>query len=212
MKFSDKLTIVPQVRFATFGYEPEITSNFTPAPPAPVNSKPNDYGRTELEVGVGVNSKFNGGWVTVGVAMQSIALSNDVTTQPGGAGTPLVVTKNTMKWFDLPKFNMGAEFDLLSWLKGRLGYFKRLSSMTTSTEPPSPATKSETSVSLEPGYVPSLGYTATQQQVSLGLGIIMNRISLDGYVGERVVAAGTWLLSGRVQDVFGVLSISVKFD
>ncbi len=212
LKFSDKMTVVPQVRFATFGYEPELADNTTPAPPSPVNNKPNDYGRTEFEFGVGINSKFEGGWVTVGVAAQSISLTNDVTTQPGGAGTPLVVTKNTMSWFDLPKLNVGAEVDLLSWMKGRLGYFKRLSSMSTTTEPPSPGQKTETKTSIEPGHIPSLGYTGAQQQVSVGLGLILNRVSIDGYVGERVLAAGTWLLSGRVQDLFGVLSISVKFD
>jgi hypothetical protein len=212
LKFSDKLTVVPQVRFATFGYQPELSDNTTPAPPSPVNNKPNDYGRTEFEVGVGVNSNFQGGWVTVGVAAQSISLTNDVTTQPGGAGTPLVVTKNTVSWFDLPKINVGAEFELLSWLKGRLGYFKRLSSMSSTVEPPSPGQKTETSTSLEPGYIPSLGFTGAQQQVALGLGIDVNRISINGYVGERVLAAGTWLMSGRVQDLFGVVSISVKFD
>lgn len=212
MKFSDKLTLVPQVRFATFGYEPEMTSNVTPAPTPPVNTKPNDYGRTEFEVGVGINSNFEGGWVTVGAGVQSISLTNDVTTQPGGAGNPLVVTKNKMSWFDLPKVNVGAEFELLSWLYGRLGYFKRISSVSTTAEPPAPAQKTENTVSTEPGYVPSLGYSPVQQQVSLGLGIILNRISIDGYVGERILASGTWLLSGRTQDVFGVLSISVKFE
>jgi hypothetical protein len=212
LKFSDKTTIVPQVRFATFGYEPELADNTTPAPPTPVNNKPNDYGRTEFEVGIGINSNFEGGWVTVGVAAQSISLTNDVTTQPGGAGTPLVVTKNKMSWFDLPKINVGAEVEFLSWMKGRLGYFKRLSSMSTTVEAPSPAQKTETSTSIEPGYIPSLGFTGAQQQVSVGLGLILNRVSIDGYVGERVLAAGTWLLSGRAQDLFGVLSISVKFD
>ncbi|MEX2191543.1 MAG: hypothetical protein WEB33_12655, partial [Bacteroidota bacterium] len=60
--------------------------------------------------------------------------------------------------------------------------------------------------------IPSLGFTGAQQQVSLGLGLLLNRVSIDGYVGERVLAAGTWLLSGRIQDLFGVVSISVKFD
>lgn len=212
MKFSDKLTLVPQVRFATFGYEPELSDNTTPAPPTPVLTKPNDYGRTEFEVGLGANSTFEGGWVTVGLAVQSISLTNDVRSQPGGAGTPIQTVKNKRSWFDLPKINVGAEVELLSWMKGRLGYFKRLSSMSTTQEAPAPAQKTETSTSLEPGYIPSLGFTGAQQQVSVGLGLILNRVAIDGYVGERVLAAGTWLLSGRVQDLFGVLSISVKFD
>ncbi|MBI2620403.1 MAG: hypothetical protein HYW57_10010 [Ignavibacteriales bacterium] len=209
MKFSDKINIIPQIRFSTFGYQPEITDNSTPTPPSPNNTKPNDYGKTELEFGVGVNSRLEGGWVIVGLAIQSVKLTNDITTQPGGPGTALQTTKTSVSWFDLPKINVGGEIEILSWLSGRVGYFKRLSTQTRIVESPAPTPKTETSTTIEAGFVPSLGFTATQQQLAFGLNILVGPVSLDGYMGERFLAAGPNVLSGIFQDMFGVLSVSI---
>lgn len=201
-----QITVVPQVRFSTFGYQPEIS--VTPAIPG-LNTKPNDYARSEFEVGVGINTTLETGMVTVGISMQRIGLTNDVTTGPPGG--PFTTTKNSRTWFDLPKINMGGEFYLLSWMTGRFGYFKRLSSRTTKTEPPAPGLSSELSLDQEPGYAPSLGFTTVDQQLALGLGLKINRFALDGYMGERFIAAGPYILSGNFQDMFGVLSLSYKF-
>lgn len=212
-KLTDRITIVPMVRFATFSYQPEQTFVVNPMPaPNTYVTKPNDYGRTEFEVGAGINTKFDGGWVVAGVSVQSIKLRNDVTSVNATPPPDFVTTKQSTTAFDLPKVNFGAEFELLSWLSGRFGYFKRLSNQTTTIEPPAPGTKQEQTIGGEPAYAPSLGYSGIQQQMSMGLNISAGRLSLDGYVGERVVAAGTWLLSGRLQDLFGVLSMSVKFN
>lgn len=211
-KLSDRTTIVPMVRFSTFSYKPEQTFTVTPMPATPILTTPNDYGRTEFEVGAGINTKFDGGWVVAGASVQSIKLKNDVSTQPGGPGTAISTTKNSTTAFDLPKINFGAEVELLSWLSGRFGYFKRLSNQTTTTEPPAPATKTEQTIGGEPSFIPNLGRTAVQQQMTLGLNISAGRVSIDGYVAERVLAAGTWLLSGTAQDLFGVVSLSVKFN
>ncbi len=201
-----QVTIVPQVRFSTFSYEPEVTT--TPAPPPPVVTSPNDYGRSEFEVGVGINTTLETGMVTVGLSMQRIGLTNDLTQLVGGVAQ---TTKRSRSWFDLPKINMGGEFYLLDWMTGRFGYFKRLSNQTTKTEPPAPALTSELQIDQEPGYAPSLGFTTVDQQLSLGLGLKISRFALDGYVGERFIAAGPYILSGNFQDMFGVLSLSYKF-
>ncbi len=206
VKLSDKLEVVPQARFATFGYQPEFSQN--PSVPAPANTKPNDYGRSEFEVGVGINSKFTGGMVTFGLSIQSISLKNDVTTL---SGTTFQTTKNTASWLDLPKINVGAEYQVASWLTGRLGYFNRLSSMSTKTEPPSPATTTEVTIGQENGYTPNFGLNSASQQLSLGLGISIDRVAIDGYMGERFLAAGPYILSGNGQDMFCIMSMSVKF-
>lgn len=206
MKLSDKIEFVPHVRFMSFSYQPELSVSPTP----PAVTKPNDYGRSEFEVGLGLNSKFSDGWITIGLSFQTTTLTNDVTTLAGGPGSAQVTTKNSITWTDLPKINIGAEFRLLSWMTGRLGYFNRLSTQTTTTEPPAPGVKTETSVSQERGYIPTLGFTSAAQQLSLGLGIAVGRIAIDGYMGEHFLAAMPFVISGNTQDMFGVLSMSVR--
>lgn len=210
-KLSDRTTVIPMVRFSTFSYKPKQTFTVNPMPASPILTTPNDYGRTEFEVGAGINTKFDGGWVVVGASVQSIKLRNDVSSQTA-FGQPITTTKYSTTAFDLPKINFGAEVELLSWLSGRFGYFKRLSNQTTTVEPPAPATKTEQTIGGEPSFIPTLGKTAIQQQLAMGLNISAGRLSIDGYMGERVLAAGSWLLSGAAQDIFGVLSLSVKFN
>ncbi len=206
IKLTDKVSVIPAGRFLSFGYKPELTNNLTP-PPAVVNSTPNDYGRTDIEFGVGIHNAFENGFVVAGVSFQQIRLKNDVTTIVAGA---LQTTKNTQTQTDIPKFNFGAEIGLLDWLVGRFGYFKRFTSTSSKIEPATTAT-TETTTSSEAAFVPTLGLTAAQQQLSVGLGIRISRVSLDGYVGERFLAAGPFILSGNVQDLFGVLSMSFRF-
>jgi len=88
-KWSEKMTLVPLLRFTTFGYEPEVTS--TPSP-AIANTKPDKYGRSEFELGIGDNIKMESGMVTVGMSVQSISLTHDVTSI---VGTDLKTTKQT---------------------------------------------------------------------------------------------------------------------
>jgi hypothetical protein len=206
MKMGQNVTLVPQARFATFSYEPELSQ--TPTPAAPYNDKPNSYGRTEFEVGIGVNTQLSVGFVSVGVSLQRIGLKNDITSVAGAA---LQTTENAVSWFDLPKINIGAEFEILSWMTGRMGYFKRYASRTTESTPPAPGVPTEQTITLEQGYVPSLGFAAVDQQLSLGIAFLLDRVSLDGYVGERFLAAGPYIVSGNVQDMFGVVSMSFKF-
>ncbi|MBI3005376.1 MAG: hypothetical protein HYY49_08160 [Ignavibacteriales bacterium] len=207
LRMSDRVQVIPMVRFLTFGYKPSQTDNTTPQP-AVVNSTPNDYGRTDLEVGVGIHNTFENGFVVAGASFQQIRLSNDVTSIVAGA---LSTTKNTQTQTDLPKFNFGAEIGLLEWLVGRFGYFKRFTSTSSKSEPPSPGVTSESTTSSEPAFIPTLGRTAADQQLAVGLGIRVSRVSLDGYVGERFLAAGPFILSGNAQDLFGVLSMSFRF-
>jgi hypothetical protein len=206
IKMGRNFTVVPQARFATFSYEPELSQ--TPTPAAPYNNKPNSYGRSEFEVGIGLNTQLSVGFVSVGVSLQRISLTNDITSVAGAA---LQTTENSVAWFDLPKINIGAEFEILSWLTGRMGYFKRYASRTVESTPPAPGAPTEQTISVDQGYVPSLGFAQPDQQLSLGLALLLDRVSIDGYVGERILAAGPYILSGNVQDMFGVLSMSFKF-
>jgi len=205
-KWSEKMTLVPLLRFSTFGYEPEKTT--TPAPATIANTKPNKYGRSEFELGIGDNIKMESGMVTVGLSVQSISLTHDVTNI---VGTDLKITKQSMSWFDLPKINVGSEFWLNSWAALRAGYFKRFSTRTTTIEPPSPGVKTEYSYSTEAGYAPNFGLTSADQQISLGLGISWGSLAVDGYVAESFFADGPYIFSGKTQSMFGLLSMSYKY-
>ena len=110
----------------------------------------------------------------------------------------------------IPLISIGTEFELLSWLTGRLGYFKRLSTRKTVTEPPASGTGTTEIIGTELAYVPNLGMSSLSQQLSLGIGLKLSRLAIDGYVGERFLAAGPYIISGNAQDMFGVLSMSVK--
>jgi len=199
IKLNEKIDIIPRGRLGYFTYKPEVTT--TPA--SPFANEPNNYSKIEVEAGAAVNSKFEGGFVSVGLSVQYITLTNDITSP---SGSVLLTEENSITWFDLPKINIGSEFEILSWLKGRLGYFKRLSTQTTTLG----TTVLETSIGNEPGYVPNLGLSAASQQLSFGLGIAVQRVAIDGLVGERFLAAGPSILSGNVQDMFGVVSVSVR--
>ena len=215
MPLSDKLTFVPVGRYYTFAYEPEVTS--TPAGPAGTITKANAYSRNELEIGAGIDTKVQGGMVTIGLSFQRISLNNDVTKKDATNQTATQTQKCV--WLDLPKLNIGAELALNSWATARLGYFKRFSTMTITIGSPAnynavntPASTTETSQSLEAMYAPALGMaSAADQQLSIGLGLSYDRIALDGYIADQMLGDMPYILSGKVNGVFGVLSMSYKF-
>ncbi|MCX6137468.1 MAG: hypothetical protein NTV54_08250 [Ignavibacteriales bacterium] len=214
MPLIDKLTIVPIGRYYTFAYEPEYSQ--TPAAAAGTVTKPNAYSRNELEIGVGANTAVKGGMVTIGLSMQRISLSNDVTAAKFGK---TLTEKQKCVWFDLPKINVGAELALNSWATARFGYFKRFSTVTETIEEPagwssatSPSVTTESSQTLEAMYAPALGMAnSTDQQLSLGLGLTYDRIALDGYIADQMIGDMPYILSGKANGVFCVLSMSYKF-
>ena len=61
-------------------------------------------------------------------------------------------------------------------------------------------------------YAPALGMaSAADQQLSIGLGLSYDRIALDGYIADQMLGDMPYILSGKVNGVFGVLSMSYKF-
>ena len=71
-----------------------------------------------------------------------------------------------------------------------MGYFKRYASRSVESTPPAPGAPTEQTITVDQGYVPSLGFSQPDQQLSLGLALLLDRVSIDGYVGERILAAG----------------------
>jgi hypothetical protein len=217
MKLSDKFTLVPMARFSTFGYEPE--GKEAVAPGFKLLGKPVKYGRTEFEAGVGANITIPGGHVFAGLSLESISLKREVTTFIATPAASVAqdtsktqTTKYTASVLSLPKINVGAEFDIASWLTGRLGYFKSFASRTMSYEPPGGLRKEETSGTFDYAYCPPYNLaTSAQQLLSVGLGIHFDRLSFDGYLCEQWLSNGPYIVSGVGTAMFGVISMSYSF-
>jgi len=219
MKLSDKFSLVPMARFYRFGYEPEYKSIGVTVPAnSKYNSKPDKYSRTDFEVGIGSNITVTGGRVFAGLSLESISLKREITSFVGGAtgfvpiATATELTTYTTSVLSLPKVNLGAEFDIASWLTGRLGYYKAFASLTSTTEAPAPAKKVETKSTFEFQYMPSCSLAVANQLLSLGIGLHFDRLSIDGYLCEEWLADGIYIASGRVNAMFGVLSMSYSFN
>ena len=223
MKLSDKFSLVPMARFYTFGNEPELKSIGVVVPAGDkYNSKPDKYNRTDIEFGLGSNITVTGGRVFAGLSLESISLKHDITSFVSGSGfVPVATLTETTTYktsvLSLPKVNLGAEFDVASWLTGRLGYFKAFASMKNTTDYPAPAKEESTTQTFEFKYMPSCSLAVADQLLSLGMGLHFDRLSIDGYLCEEWLADGPFILSGANANtggnkMFGVVSMSYSFQ
>ena len=191
-ELDDEWSLLPIARFYSFGWGPEIAS----LPPQSVNP-PDEFTRTEYEVGLGTNYKTDKVLLVGGVSLHSVSSE--------WRHRVMQVSKVTTTEMDLPKINMGIEFSLIDWLIARAGYFKRLSSVETKNESGTSSTH-ETSREL-PYYGDPNGLSESQQAFTLGVGVHFSGFSLDGTIAEGYFINGPWVLSGQPQSLFGVVSM-----
>jgi hypothetical protein len=218
MKLSDKFSLVPMARFSTFGYEPEY--KYAVDTTQKLNTKPNKYSRTDFEIGIGTNITVTGGRIFAGLSLESISLKHDVISwrHHGSALITGIDTLDTYKYstsiLSLPKLNLGAEFEIASWLTGRVGYYKAFASETNTTEYPAytKAKKIEDKTTFEFQFIPSCSLAAADQLLSLGVGLHFDRLSIDGYLCEAWLGDGIYIASGVPHAMFGVLSLSYSFN
>jgi hypothetical protein len=216
MKLSDKFTLVPMARFLTFGYEPE--EKYAVGAGLKFNAKPDKYSRTDIEFGVGTNVNVKGGKIFAGISLESISLKHDVTTFVGTAATIVPIatatqtSKSSVSVLSLPKLSVGAEFDIASWLTGRIGYVKAFASRTQTSEPPSVPKTEYVQTRNDIAYMPLYGSAnAACQLLSLGLGFNFDRVSINGYLNEKWLADGPFISSGVANAMFGNISLSYSF-
>jgi hypothetical protein len=60
-------------------------------------------------------------------------------------------------------------------------------------------------------YTKLTGVTSPDQTITTGIGFHFNRFSVDGTVGERLFKNGLYILTGKTNDLFGMLSASYNF-
>jgi hypothetical protein len=194
-ELNERWSLVPRFRWYAFSWGMSQGRSGVTVVPDPVS----EYSHNEIEIGIGENYRSEYILVVGGVSYQRTVLENIY--KASGASSKTTVTTD-----DLPKIQFGAEIRLVSWLVARLGYFDRLATTETST-----GTTTTTVSSELPWYGDPNGLSAAQQRITLGLGINVGGLILDGTLGEGYFLNGPWPLSGTSQQMFGVVSVNFRF-
>lgn len=183
-KTSSKIALVPVLGFNTFSWNPEIVSGSTDS----VGTK---YSMMNIMGAVGLN------WPVA----DDIALSGGVGLSYNTAKGELGTNKHTVNDFVAPQFYLAGETRIADWLTGRFGFYRAVdmnkdelvSGSTTTT------------------YTQTLN-SSDDQTISLGAGFHFGRFSIDATVSEKWLKQGINFVSGRQNDLFGVVSASYNFN
>ena len=132
---------------------------------------------TSFAFGGGLNYKIGDFLLAGGVLFSSNSL-----TIPATTGVPELSNSATL----FPIWNLGAEWQLLDWLYGRLGYI----AITGSTTIETPASATEVSEFVATFFGPS------QRGATLGVGFRFGDFSLDAMVNEDVLRQGFNIVGG----------------
>jgi len=202
-----KVQLVPYVAFGMFNWDPKITITTTPT--ATVFNVPQPENKwLNIRGGVGINMPIlDDGLLAGGLSFGLTTQEQNGLTVYNPNDTTITDTKTTTMLF--PMFNVGGEWKFLDWLTGRIGYSRGI--VRSKTEVTGKVTSNGTTSNYT---VEDKGESETDynQTITLGLGWHFGRFSLDGLVGERFIQAGPNILSGKKNDLFGVVSASYNFN
>lgn len=179
------INLVPYLSFGMYNWNPTIT-------PTPTGFPADKFSYLDFNGGLGINMPvlehgLLAGGLSVGYHQYKDKQDNSTFQQ-------------TYSEFYLPKFNFGLEWGFTDWLTGRLGYSRAVSSY-----------KNEYQFTGVTTYNKGTNVTDPDQTITTGLGFHFDRFSLDGTVGERLYKNGIYLVSGKTNDLFGMLSASYNF-
>jgi hypothetical protein len=125
-----------------------------------------------LMFGAGVSYRVNNFLFTGGPSFGAI---NEKTPSVSGVAPELTKTTNAF-----PIWNFGAEWGMLDWLIGRIGYKSTTKTVSTETVA-SPTNSNETIIT---SFEPSIG------GITLGIGFRFSGFSLDATVNEDIIRQG----------------------
>jgi hypothetical protein len=187
-KTNSKLAVVPVLGFSTYSWNPKVTSGSTTVTGL-------NYSWLNLNGGVGIN----------------LPVMDDIQIAGG-----LVVEYNSYKAdsgsyefkstdFILPRFHLAGETHIADWLTARFGYSRAVN-----------MNKEETTsgpVTIESNHKWANDRSnSSVQTISLGAGFHFGRFSIDATVSEKWLKEGINFVSGRQNDLFGVVSASYNFN
>jgi|GEM_PF-820554 len=182
------LSLVPYVGFQYYGWDPKITATGAPT----VLPK---YSQIDIHGGIGINMPIlDDGLLAGGISGGYYEYKIDNVGNVSG-------TTDKLSAITLPQFNLGIEWAFTDWLAGRLGYSRAVyigrGKETTTTG--LTMTDRETMAS-DP-----------DQTITAGLGLQFGRFAFDGMIGERLFKEGPYVLGGKTNDLYGVISASYNF-
>jgi hypothetical protein len=166
-----------------FGFDPKNSTS---------TAALNNYSWMSFMGGLGINMPvLDNGLIAGGLSFGY----NSFEDKLDGSGT------YTANEFMLPEINMGIEWNFTEWLQGRLGYQRAVTNGTYKYEAANGNLfENKNSFASDP-----------VQTISTGLGFQFGRFSVDGTIGEKFYKQSPYIVSGKTQDVFGVLSASYNF-
>lgn len=145
-----------------------------------------------INIGVGINYRL-GKFLLAGGPSFDILFE----TTPSVSGVSPKLTRTTTSF---PHWNIGAEWQMLDWLVGRIGYNVATSKVTTET-PASVTSKNE---------IINTSYSPINGGITLGVGFRFGGFSLDATVNEDVLRQGFNNLGGG-GSTFSYLTMSYAF-
>lgn len=177
------VNLVPYLNFAMFSWNPTST-------PLVASGYPK-YSHMSFMGGIGLNMPIldNGllaGGLSAGFHSSELKMESSNLT-------------NKVSSFVLPQFNLGIEWPFTDWLTGRAGYMRAVSS-----------TKDEWTGAVN-FYTSGTGVSDAKQTITCGFGLDFNRFNLSGTVGEKLFKDGFYIMTGKTNEMFGVLSASYYF-
>lgn len=196
------VTVVPYVSFGIMNWEPTIT-------PTPVQraGEKNDF--WNIMGGVGINLPItDNGMLAAGVSGGYISNSLNVSDTVGGTSLgqgEVIIYKDKLEDIIFPQFNIGLEWNLTDWMQGRFGYARSMSNRKRELSTTDTANVT-TSVEATEKFASN-----PDQTITVGLGMQFGSFSLDGLIGERFIQIGPNILSGKENDLYGVVSLSYNF-
>ena len=183
-KTSSKIAIVPVLGFNTYSWDPKITTGS--ATMTGLN-----YSWLSFNGGIGLN------WPVSDDIQLAGGVLAGYTQYKADSGS--VELKNT--YFEAPRFHLSGETSIADWLTARFGYMRSVTSQKITND--NGTTSTEYSMTVASNY---------DQTISLGAGFHFGRFSIDATVSEKWLKEGINFVSGRQNDLFGVVSASYNFN
>lgn len=183
-KTNSKIAVVPVIGFNNYSWNPKFTSGSTTITGL-------NYSWLGFNGGVGLNWPVSD---DIQLAGGVLAGYNSFKADSGN-----VEYKNTS--FEAPRIHLSGETKIAEWLTARFGYMRSVSSLKQ--------TYTAGSVSTEWNNKIASDYNQT---ISLGAGFHFGRFSIDATVSEKWLKEGINFVSGRQNDLFGVVSASYNFN